>query len=117
MKARDGKTDLYGLLLRPTTFDATKKYPIINNAFLGPQTGSVGSRSFRAAHGDAQALADLGFVEVQIDGMGTPYRSKSFEDAYYGAMGRDNTLPAAASSPPTRCSAIPTSSRWASPSR
>ena len=93
VKARDGKTDLYGLLFRPTTFDATKKYPIINNAYPGPQTGSVGSRSFRAAHGDAQALADLGFVVVQIDGMGTPYRSKSFEDAYYGAMGRDNTLP------------------------
>jgi len=93
VKARDGKTDLYGLLFRPTNFDSTKRYPIINNAYPGPQTGSVGSRSFRAAHGDAQGLADLGFVVVQIDGMGTPYRSKAFHDAYYGAMGRDNTIP------------------------
>jgi dipeptidyl aminopeptidase/acylaminoacyl peptidase len=93
VKARDGKTDLYGLLFRPTDFDAGRKYPIINNAYPGPQTGSVGSRSFRATHGDAQALAELGVVVVQIDGMGTPYRSKAFHDAYYGSMGRDNTLP------------------------
>jgi dipeptidyl aminopeptidase/acylaminoacyl peptidase len=93
VKARDGKTDLYGLLFRPTTFDASKKYPIINNAYPGPQTGSVGSRAFAAAHGDAQALAELGFVVIQLDGMGTPGRSKSFHDAWYGAMGRDNTLP------------------------
>jgi len=53
----------------------------------------VGSRSFSAARGDKQALAELGFVVVSIDGMGTPGRSKSFHDTYYGAMGRDNTLP------------------------
>jgi dipeptidyl aminopeptidase/acylaminoacyl peptidase len=93
VKARDGKTDLYGLLFRPTNFDAAKKYPIINYAYPGPQTGSVGSRAFAAARGDNQALAELGFVVVSIDGMGTPGRSKSFHDAYYGAMGRDNTLP------------------------
>ena len=93
VKARDGKTDLYGMLFRPTSFDPAKKYPIINNAYPGPQSGSVGSRSFAAARGDKQALAELGFVVVSIDGMGTPGRSKSFHDAYYGAMGRDNTLP------------------------
>ena len=93
VKARDGKTDLYGLLFRPTNFDATKKYPIINYAYPGPQSGSVGPRSFVAARGDNQALAELGFVVVSIDGMGTPGRSKSFHDTYYGAMGRDNTLP------------------------
>ena len=93
VKARDGKTDLRGLLFRPTTFDATKKYPIINYAYPGPQAGSVGSRAFSAARGDNQALAELGFVVVSLDGMGTPGRSKSFHDAYYGAMGRDNTLP------------------------
>jgi dipeptidyl-peptidase-4 len=93
MKARDGKTDIYGLLYRPTDFDPAKRYPIINNAYPGPQTGSTGSRAFRAAHGDCQALAELGFVVVTIDGMGTPDRSKSFHDEYYGAMGRDNTLP------------------------
>jgi dipeptidyl-peptidase 4 len=93
MKGRDGKTDIYGLMFRPTNFDSTKKYPIINSAYPGPQTGSTGSRSFAAARGDHQALAELGFVVVTIDGMGTPERSKSFHDTYYGAMGRDNTLP------------------------
>ncbi len=93
VKARDGKTDIYGQLFRPTNFDPAKKYPIINQAYPGPQSGSVGGRSFSAAHGDKQALAELGFVVVSIDGMGTPGRSKSFHDTYYGAMGRDNTLP------------------------
>ena len=91
--ARDGKTKLYGLMFRPTNFDSTAKYPIINNPYPGPQAGSVGSRSFSAARGDHQALAELGFVVITVDGMGTPYRSKSFHDTYYGAMGRDNTLP------------------------
>ena len=92
VKARDGKTDLYGLLYTPTSLDSTRKYPIINHIYPGPQTGSVGGRSFSPARGDAQALAELGFVVVEIDGMGTPWRSKSFHDAYYGRMG-DNTLP------------------------
>jgi dienelactone hydrolase len=92
VKARDGVTDLYGLMFRPTRFDPSKKYPIIDNIYPGPQTGSVGSRSFAASRGDTQALAELGFVVVQIDGMGTPWRSKAFHDAYYGDMG-DNTLP------------------------
>jgi dipeptidyl aminopeptidase/acylaminoacyl peptidase len=52
----------------------------------------VGSRSFAASRGDAQALAELGFVVLELDGMGTPWRSKSFHAAYYGDMG-DNTLP------------------------
>lgn len=93
MKAHDGKTDIYGLLFRPTNFDPSKKYPIVNNVYPGPQTGSTGSRAFTAARGDRQALAELGFVVVTIDGMGTPGRSKSFQDAYYGRMGRDNTIP------------------------
>jgi len=93
VKGRDGKTDIYGQLFRPTSFDPRKKYPIINQAYPGPQSGSVGGRSFAAARGDKQALAELGFVVVSIDGMGTPGRSKSFHDAYYGVMGRDNTLP------------------------
>jgi len=92
VKARDGRTDLYGLLYKPTDFDPSKKYPIVNHIYPGPQTGSVGSRSFSAARGDAQALAELGFVVVEIDGMGTPWRSKKFHEAYYGDMG-DNTLP------------------------
>jgi len=92
VKARDGKTDLYGLLFRPTNFDSTRKYPIINNVYPGPQTGSVGPRSFSAARGDCQALAELGFIVVQLDAMGTPMRSHSFMAAYYGDMG-DNGLP------------------------
>jgi dipeptidyl-peptidase 4 len=93
VKARDGKTDLYGMMFVPTKLEPGRRYPIINNAYPGPQSGSVGSRSFAAARGDKQALAELGFVVVSLDGMGTPGRSKSFHDAYYGAMGRDNTLP------------------------
>jgi dipeptidyl-peptidase 4 len=93
VKAADGTTDIYGQLYRPTNFDSTKKYPIINQAYPGPQVGSIDRRTFAAAHGDRQALAELGFIVVSIDGRGTPGRSKSFHDAYYGAMGRDNTLP------------------------
>jgi dipeptidyl-peptidase-4 len=92
VKARDGATDLYGLMFKPTHLDPLKKYPIVNQIYPGPQGGSVGGRSFEAARGDAQALAELGFIVVKIDGMGNPQRSKSFHDAYYGNMG-DNTLP------------------------
>ncbi|HYI27227.1 MAG TPA: DPP IV N-terminal domain-containing protein [Bradyrhizobium sp.] len=92
VKDRGGVNELYGLLYRPSNFDPSKKYPIINNIYPGPQTGSVGSRQFSAARSDAQAIAELGFVVVQIDGMGTPWRSKRFHAAYYGNMG-DNTLP------------------------
>ncbi len=92
VKGRDGKTDLYGFMFKPTHFDPSKKYPIINNVYPGPQTGSCGNRSFRAAHGDNQALAELGFIVVCIDGMGTPWRSKTFHEAYYANLG-DNTIP------------------------
>jgi len=92
VKARDGRTDLYGLMFKPTHFDASKKYPIIDYIYPGPQTGSVGSRSFSAARSDHQALAELGFIVVAIDGLGTPWRSKSFHDAFGGDIG-DNTLP------------------------
>jgi dipeptidyl aminopeptidase/acylaminoacyl peptidase len=91
VKARDGVTDLYGLLYKPTRLDPTRRYPIINHIYPGPQTGSVGARTFSAARGDAQAIAELGFVVVELDGMGTPWRSKKFHEAYYGNMG-DNTL-------------------------
>jgi dipeptidyl aminopeptidase/acylaminoacyl peptidase len=92
VKARDGQTDLYGLMYQPTNLDPTKKYPIINHIYPGPQTGSVGGRSFSPARGDNQALAELGFIVVEIDGMGTPWRSKKFHEAYFGDMA-DNTLP------------------------
>ena len=68
-----------------------KKYPVIVNIYPGPQGGSVGSWSFQAARGDCQALAELGFVVVQLEGSCNPGRSKSFHDVCYGNMG-ENTV-------------------------
>jgi dipeptidyl-peptidase 4 len=92
VKARDGETDIHGLLFRPTSFDEAHRYPVVNYLYPGPQSGSVGSRRFRASHRDLQAIAELGFVVVELDAMGTPGRSKTFHEAYYGNMG-DNGLP------------------------
>ncbi|RCL66589.1 MAG: S9 family peptidase [Cryomorphaceae bacterium] len=92
VKARDDKTDLYGLLYLPSYYKTDKKYPVLNYIYPGPQSGSVGNYSFMVARRDFQALAELGFVVVAVDAMGTPGRSKSFHDAYYGNMG-DNGLP------------------------
>ncbi len=92
VKARDGKTDLYGMMFKPTHFDVSKKYPIIDYIYPGPQTGSVRGRSFQASRSDHQAMAELGFIVVAIDGMGTPWRSKAFHDAYFEHI-EDNTLP------------------------
>ena len=92
VKARDQITDLYGLLYKPSNFEETKAYPVLNYLYPGPQSGSVGTRSFRASRNDKQSLAELGFIVVELDAMGTPGRSKSFHDAYYGDMG-DNGLP------------------------
>jgi len=92
VKARDGKTEVYGFMFKPSKFDASKKYPIVNQVYPGPQIGSCGPRGFQAAHRDMQSLAELGFIVVCIDGMGTPFRSKTFHEAYWGDLG-DNTLP------------------------
>lgn len=92
VKARDQLTDIYGLMYKPTTFDEAQSYPVLNYLYPGPQSGSVGTRSFRASRNDKQSLAELGFIVVELDAMGTPGRSKSFHDAYYGNMG-DNGLP------------------------
>jgi dipeptidyl-peptidase-4 len=92
VKARDGVTDIYGLIYKPSNLDPAKKYPIVNYIYPGPQGGSVGSWSFAASRRDAQSLAELGFLVVEIEGMGNPLRSKKFHDFYYGNMG-DNTLP------------------------
>jgi dipeptidyl aminopeptidase/acylaminoacyl peptidase len=77
-KGRDGTTDIYGVIFRPTNFDAAKKYPIIEDIYAGPQDSFVPKRF--AAYYSPQALAELGFVVVQIDGMGTSNRSKKFHD-------------------------------------
>jgi len=92
VKARDGKTALYGMMFKPTHFDPSRKYPIIDYVYPGPQTGSVRGRSFLPSRGDNQALAELGFIVIAVDGMGTPWRSKAFHDAYFEHM-EDNTLP------------------------
>lgn len=84
VKARDGLTDLYGLMFSPTAMDPTRRYPIVNYIYPGPWGSSVGTRNFLPDRRDHQALAELGFVVVAIDGMGTEGRAKSFHDAYYG---------------------------------
>ena len=91
VKAQDGKDDLYGLLFTPSNLDASKKYPIINYIYPGPQGGGVGSWSFASARNDHQALAELGFVVVVIEGSCNPLRSKSYHDNCYGNMA-ENTL-------------------------
>jgi dipeptidyl aminopeptidase/acylaminoacyl peptidase len=77
-KGRDGVTDIYGVIYRPTTFDPRKKYPVIEQIYAGPQ-GSFVPKGFRPFY-FPQALAELGFIVVQIDGMGTSNRSKAFHD-------------------------------------
>ena len=91
VKDRNGKWDLYGLMFTPTNLDKTKKYPVVNYIYPGPQGGGVGSRSFAASRSDHQALAELGFVVIIIDGTCNPDRSKSFHDACYPNMA-DNTI-------------------------
>ena len=92
VKARDHRTELYGLLFKPTDFDPHERYPVIDYVYPGPQIGSVAAFDFEAARRDSQSLAELGFIVVAIDGMGTPYRSARFQRLWYGDMG-DNTLP------------------------
>lgn len=92
LKARDHETPLYGLLFKPTDFDPRKHYPIIDYVYPGPQIGSVSKFDFEPSRRDCQSLAELGFIVVAIDGMGTPYRSARFQRLWYGNMG-DNTLP------------------------
>jgi dipeptidyl aminopeptidase/acylaminoacyl peptidase len=77
-KGRDGTTDIWGVVVRPTNFDPAKTYPVLENIYAGPQ-GSFVPKSF-AAFNAMQAQADIGFIVVQIDGMGTNNRSKAFHD-------------------------------------
>ncbi len=77
-KARDGRTDVWGVIVKPITFDPAKKYPVIENIYAGPQSSFV-PKAF-AAYNAMQAQAELGFIVVQIDGMGTSNRSKAFHD-------------------------------------
>jgi dipeptidyl aminopeptidase/acylaminoacyl peptidase len=84
-KGRDGKTDIWGTITRPTNFDPNRKYPVIENIYAGPQ-GSFVPKTFSPVSAD-QALAELGFIVVHIDGMGTSNRSKVFHDVAFKNLG------------------------------
>ncbi|GAB3011677.1 S9 family peptidase [Niabella terrae] len=92
VKSANGEFDLYGLMYQPEQLDVQKKYPVVVYIYPGPQGGSVGNWSFSALSGDFQALAELGFIVVRLEGSCNPNRSKSFHDACYGDMAV-NTLP------------------------
>ncbi|SHF92502.1 Dipeptidyl aminopeptidase/acylaminoacyl peptidase [Mariniphaga anaerophila] len=78
-KARDGKTNIWGNIYRPTSFDENKSYPIIEYIYAGPHS-SFAQKSFNPVHYAFSSLAELGFIVVQMDGMGTSNRSKAFHD-------------------------------------
>jgi dipeptidyl aminopeptidase/acylaminoacyl peptidase len=83
--ARDGKTEIWGVIFRPSNFDPLKKYPVIENIYAGPQ-GSFVPKSF-SAYNPMQSLAELGFIVAQVDGMGTSNRSKAFHDIAWKNLG------------------------------
>jgi dipeptidyl aminopeptidase/acylaminoacyl peptidase len=88
-KADDGSTDVYGLIYKPSNFDPSKKYPVIDSPYPGPQINRVPA-TLPGVLGDfnyTQSTAELGFVMVVMDGRGTPGRSKAFHDASYGKLG------------------------------
>jgi dienelactone hydrolase len=84
-KGRDGKTDIWGTITKPLNFDPSKKYPVLENIYAGPQ-GSFVPKTFSAVAPD-QGLAELGFIVVHIDGMGTSNRSKAFHDVAWKNLG------------------------------
>jgi len=84
-KARDGVTDIWGIMFRPSNFDPAKKYPVIEQIYAGPQ-GSFVPKNF-SLYGETQSLAELGFIVVQIDGLGTYNRSKAFHDVCWKNLG------------------------------
>lgn len=85
--AKDGKTTLYGAYWKPTNFDANRSYPIIDATYTGPHTQRF-PKSYNRAF-DNQSLAELGFIVVQLDGLGTSGRSKEFHDHSYKNMGNN----------------------------
>ena len=88
---RDGKTPMWGLIQRPTNFDPQKKYPIIEYIYQGPGDQYV-PKSFRSYNWYMTSLAELGFVVVMVDGMGTSFRSRTFENICYKNL-KDAGLP------------------------
>ena len=92
VKSANNKWDLHGLMFTPSNLDESIKYPVVNYVYPGPQGGSIRSWNFEASRRDHQALAELGFVVIAIEGTCNPGRSKSFHDACYGSLS-ENTLP------------------------
>jgi len=88
VQCSDGRTLCYGLLFKPAGLDPKLKYPVIDYIYPGPFIGTISSRQFAPSMGDAGALAQLGFAVVEVDGLGTPRRSKTFQDFYYHDMGK-----------------------------
>jgi dipeptidyl-peptidase 4 len=84
-KGRDGETDIYGYIIRPSNFDPKKTYPVIENIYAGPHDHHV-RKAFSSAPSE-QRLAELGFILVKIDGMGTNWRSKAFHDVCWKNLG------------------------------
>jgi len=84
-KGRDGKTDIWGIIIRPMNFDKSIKYPVIEYIYAGPQDSFV-PKSFSPYY-SMQSLAELGFIVVQVDGMGTSNRSKAFHDVCWKNLG------------------------------
>jgi dipeptidyl aminopeptidase/acylaminoacyl peptidase len=84
-KGRDGKTDIHGYIVRPSNFDPDKKYPVIEAIYAGPHDHHV-RKGFSSAPGE-QRMAELGFILVKIDGMGTNWRSKAFHDVCWKNLG------------------------------
>lgn len=90
-KGRDGKTDMWGLIYRPSNFDPNKKYPIVEYIYSGPGDQYV-PKTFTPYNSWMTALAELGFIVVQVDGMTTSFRSKEFEEVCYKNL-KDAGLP------------------------
>src|SRR5690606_28689732 len=82
--AKDGKTTIYGAIWKPTNFDSSKSYPIIDATYTGPHTQRF-PKSFDVAFSN-QSLSELGFIVMQVDGLGTSGRSKKFHDHSYKNM-------------------------------
>jgi dipeptidyl aminopeptidase/acylaminoacyl peptidase len=85
-KGRDGQTDIYGVVCLPSNFDPNKKYPVIEYIYAGPQ-GSFVPKAFSPISNNMHPLAELGFILVQIDGMGTNNRGKAFHDVCWQNLG------------------------------
>ena len=79
VKGRDGRTDIWGNIYRPVNFDSSKKYPVIESIYAGPH-GSFVPKTFSGNAWGISDMAELGFILVIIDGMGTSNRSKAFHD-------------------------------------